>query len=97
MRIVKLHTIDSTNNYLKEVAKSENLQTDMVVWALEQTNGRGQMGTVWETEAGKNLTFSIFRKVKRITVAQQFYVTMAASLAVKAVLEKLLIKNVTVK
>jgi len=97
MRIVKLHTIDSTNNYLKTLAKEEQLEEDTLVWALEQTNGRGQMGTSWHTEASKNLTFSIFRKVKRITIDQQFYVTMAASLAVKVVLQKLLIKNIRVK
>tara|TARA_R110002051_G_scaffold10175_2_gene38536 strand:+ start:28759 stop:29487 length:729 start_codon:yes stop_codon:yes gene_type:complete len=97
MRIVKLHTIDSTNDYLKALVKTERLKEDTVVWALEQTMGRGQMGTLWTAEAGKNLTFSIFRKVKRITIDQQFYVTMAASLAVKDVLQKLLIKNITVK
>lgn len=97
MRIVKLHTIDSTNDYLKALVKTERLKEDTVVWALEQTMGRGQMGTSWTAEAGKNLTFSIFRKVKSITIDQQFYVTMAASLAVKDVLQKLLIKNITVK
>ncbi|RMB63900.1 biotin--[acetyl-CoA-carboxylase] ligase [Dokdonia sinensis] len=97
MRIVKLHTTGSTNDYLKALAKKQSLEEDTLVWALEQTNGRGQMGTKWSTEAGKNLTFSIFRKVQRVTIEEQFYVTMAASLAVKVVLQKLLIKNVSVK
>lgn len=30
-----------------------------VVWALEQTAGRGQGNNVWETLAGENLTFSL--------------------------------------
>ncbi|AWH73159.1 biotin--[acetyl-CoA-carboxylase] ligase [Dokdonia sp. Dokd-P16] len=97
MRIDKLHTIDSTNDYLKRISKEENAEEDIVVWALEQTAGRGQMGTQWQTESGKNLTFSVFRKVKRITINEQFYALMAASLAVKDVLSKLLIKNVRVK
>lgn len=97
MRIVKLHTTDSTNDYLKSLAKQENLEEDTVVWALEQTNGRGQMGTKWSSESGKNLTFSVFRKIQQITIDQQFYALMAASLAVKDVLKKLLIKNVSVK
>lgn len=97
MRIVKLRTIDSTNNYLKELAKTKQLTEDTLVWAEEQTQGKGQMGTSWTSEPGKNLTFSIFRKIKRITIAQQFYVTMAASLAVKDVLQKLLIQKVAVK
>ncbi len=97
MRIVKLHTTDSTNDYIKSLAKIEHLQEDTVVWSLEQTKGRGQMGTQWSTESGKNLTFSVFRKIQRITINQQFYALMAASLAVKDVLHKLLIKNVKVK
>ncbi|WP_299209268.1 biotin--[acetyl-CoA-carboxylase] ligase [uncultured Dokdonia sp.] len=97
MRIVKLHTTDSTNDYLKSLAKEEKLEEDTVVWALNQTHGRGQMGTIWATDSGKNLTFSVFRKIQQITIDQQFYALMAASLAVKDVLEKLLIKNVRVK
>ncbi len=97
MRIDKLHTIDSTNDYLKRISKEEDAQEDIVAWAEEQTAGRGQMGTTWSSEAGKNLTFSVFRKVKQITIDQQFYALMAASLAVKDVLNKLLIKNVRVK
>lgn len=97
MRIDKLHTIDSTNDYLKHISKAEDAQEDIVVWSLEQTAGRGQMGTQWLTEAGKNLTFSVFRKVKRISIEEQFFALMAASLAVKDVLNKLLIKNVRVK
>ena len=59
MRIVKLHTITSTNDYLKSLVKEEQPDEDLLVWAQHQTQGRGQMGTVWHTEEGKNLTFSI--------------------------------------
>lgn len=97
MRIDKLHTTDSTNDYLKRISKKENLTQDIVAWALTQTDGKGQMGTKWESDKGKNLTFSILRNAKALKVGQQFYPLMAASLAVKDVLQKLLIKNVRVK
>ena len=97
LEIDKLHTVDSTNDYLKSLIKENNLQNDKVVWALAQTKGRGQMGTTWSSESGKNLTFSVFRKVQRLSINEQFYALMAASLAIKEVLEKLLIKNVKVK
>jgi BirA family biotin operon repressor/biotin-[acetyl-CoA-carboxylase] ligase len=97
LKIDKLHTIDSTNDYLKSLIKEKEIKEDMVVWAMEQTKGRGQMGTTWSSEGGKNLTFSVFRKVQRLSIHEQFYALMAASLAVKDVLEKLLIKNVRVK
>ncbi len=97
MRIDKLHTIDSTNDYLKRISKKENTQEDMIAWARNQTAGRGQMGTKWMTETDKNLTFSVFRKIKRITIDEQFFALMASSLAIKDVLNKLFIKNVRVK
>lgn len=97
MRIDKLHTIDSTNDYLKRISKKENLTEDIVAWAVTQTAGKGQMGTMWKSESGKNLTFSILRNAKVLKIGQQFYPLMAASLAVKDVLQKLLIKNVRVK
>lgn len=97
LKIDKLHTIDSTNDYLKSLFKANELKNDKIVWALEQTKGKGQMGTSWSSEKGKNLTFSIFKKVEQVQTEDQFYVVMAASLAVKDVLEKLLIKNVRVK
>ena len=97
LQIDKLHTIDSTNDYLKSLIKKKDLKEDKVVWAMEQTKGRGQMGTTWSSQGGKNLTFSVFRKVQLLSINEQFYALMAASLAVKDVLEKLLIKNVRVK
>ena len=97
LKIDKLHTIDSTNDYLKSLFKRNELKNDKIVWALEQTKGKGQMGTSWSSEKGKNLTFSIFKKVEQLQIEDQFYIVMAASLAVKDVLEKLLIKNVRVK
>jgi len=97
LQIDKLHTIDSTNDYLKSLIKEKDLKEDKVVWAMEQTTGKGQMGTTWSSQGGKNLTFSVFRKVQRLSINEQFYALMAASLAVKDVLEKLLIKNVRVK
>lgn len=97
MRIDKLHTIDSTNDYLKRISKKENLTEDIVAWAVTQTAGKGQMGTMWKTDSGKNLTFSILRNAKALKIGQQFYPLMAASLAVKDVLQKLFIKNVRVK
>ena len=59
MNIIKLNAIDSTNSYLKELTVENTVQNYTVVVAEQQTAGRGQMGTIWESEHGKNLTFSI--------------------------------------
>ena len=59
MNIIKLNAIDSTNSYIKKNAVKNNFESYTVVVAEKQLNGRGQMGTIWESELGKNLTFSI--------------------------------------
>ena len=58
--IIWLDTVDSTNSEAKRrILKIDNLS---VVSALEQTSGRGQLGNVWTSKAGENLTFSIVLK-----------------------------------
>ncbi|UWX54107.1 hypothetical protein NYZ99_13850 [Maribacter litopenaei] len=66
MQIIKLDATESTNTFLKELAKSGSVEDYTVVWAKNQTKGRGQMDGKWQTEAGKNLTFSVLKKVSRI-------------------------------
>lgn len=88
MNIIKLNAIDSTNSYIKENAVKNNFESFTVVLAEKQTSGRGQLGTVWESEQGKNLTFSVLIKFLDFKITQQFYLSMAVSLAVLAVLKK---------
>jgi MoxR-like ATPase len=57
MRIIKLNAIDSTNSFLKEMIGKEEVTDYTIVVAEHQTNGRGQMGAVWDSDKGKNLMF----------------------------------------
>ncbi len=50
--------IDSTNAY----AKSLENETDLLVISDFQTRGLGRMGKKWESEIGKNLTFTIKKR-----------------------------------
>ncbi|MEH6406884.1 MAG: biotin--[acetyl-CoA-carboxylase] ligase [Leeuwenhoekiella sp.] len=97
MHIVKLNAIGSTNTYLREFCRNLNVIEDILVSAREQTAGKGQMGTFWESEAGKNLTFSVFKKVRILPVGQQFFITMATSLAIYEMLHSLGVEKVSVK
>lgn len=51
-----------------------------VIITDNQTNGRGQRGNMWESEAGKNLTFSIILKPVFLHPKDQFKLNMAVSL-----------------
>ncbi|MBG7629994.1 MAG: biotin--[acetyl-CoA-carboxylase] ligase [Bacteroidetes bacterium] len=82
MHIIKLNAIDSTNSYLKNMVEINNLENYTVVTAERQNAGRGQLGTVWESEYGKNLTFSMLVRIEGFKIEDQFYLSMAISLGV---------------
>jgi len=63
--------------------------------AVDQYNGRGQKDAVWQSEPGKNLTFSMLLMPTFLEPKQQFVLTAAISLAVARWLESL--TRVTVK
>lgn len=97
MQRIKLDATDSTNAYLKKLMLSKPLEDFTIVIANEQVNGRGQMGTKWESEAGKNLTFSVLKYFKNYRIQEQFLLNIITSLAVYHTLKKLLIPNLRVK
>jgi BirA family biotin operon repressor/biotin-[acetyl-CoA-carboxylase] ligase len=95
----KIHyfeSLDSSNLKLKELAKDGNLPELSVVVAMHQTEGRGQPGNFWESEAGKNLTFSILLQPDFLEVQQQFCITQLVTLALMDAL-KPLYQNVSIK
>ncbi|WP_299384843.1 biotin--[acetyl-CoA-carboxylase] ligase [uncultured Lacinutrix sp.] len=97
MRIIKLDAIDSTNTFLKEISSAETLEDYTVVVAKQQTNGRGQMGKLWEAKAGENLTFSMFKGVRGLTFSNQFYLSVVTSLALYNTLKVYNVPNLFVK
>ncbi|MFH6604769.1 biotin--[acetyl-CoA-carboxylase] ligase [Maribacter algicola] len=97
MQIIKLSATDSTNAYLKSLAKSEPLEDLTVVVAHEQFKGRGQMGSEWQSEAGKNLTFSILKRHKGLAAKDRFQLTICVSIAIISALKELGLGNLAVK
>jgi len=94
---INLTEINSTNAFLKQlIVDSENEVEGLVVTARNQTKGRGQQGSVWESEADKNLIFSIYLK-PNIFVLNQFLLSKIVSLGIADFLIDLGIKKVQVK
>jgi len=61
-------------------------ETMTVVYADEQTAGRGQGSNHWESEPGKNLTFSVLVHPTMVPVMRQFLLSEAGALALWDVL-----------
>ena len=96
-QIIKLDATDSTNLYLKNLLSSTSPKDYTVVVTRKQLKGRGQMGTVWESEEGKNLTFSILKSFETFEADRQFQINMAVSLGLYTALTQLNVPNITVK
>lgn len=96
-RIIKLDATDSTNQYLKDLLQTKNAVDSTVVVAKKQLRGRGQMGAVWESEDGKNLTFSVLKSFDLLHVEHQFNLNLMVSLAVCDVLNQFSLPDVRVK
>ena len=78
--IVKLQETDSTNSYLRNL-RNDNEADITVVTAEFQTSGRGQGTNRWESEAGKNLLFSLRVYPAAVPAARQFLLSMVGGLA----------------
>ncbi len=97
MKIIKLNAIDSTNTYLKQLAKETQLPNPTIVVAKRQFAGRGQMGNGWLSKEGQSLTFSVFQAFDKLQIERQFWVSMAVSLAILKALQSLNVPKLSIK
>lgn len=97
MYIIKLNAIDSTNSYLKKLALEKPLAPFTVVWTTNQTNGRGQMGSNWVSEEGKNLTFSVLVKDVVESIEGIFDLNVCVAVTLIEVLENYNLSNLAIK
>lgn len=85
-KIIRLKDVDSTNRYLKELTEDNEAEMTVVV-ADYQSAGKGQGVHTWESEAGKNLLFSIKVHPHWVPVRRQFVLSMVGALAIKDALD----------
>lgn len=97
MPIIKLDAIDSTNDYLKQLNRETEPENYTIVMADEQTKGKGQMGSQWISEKGKNLTVSILCKEMPLKSEKLFELNIAVALSVLKVLKNIQIPDVVIK
>lgn len=84
--IQQVEETDSTNNLLSRQCQTEKVPEFTTIWAENQTYGKGQRGNTWESESGKNLTFSTMLYPTHINARNQFILSMMVSLAIHDVL-----------
>lgn len=82
MKILRFDELKSTNVYLYDKISEKHDISDTVVVAAHQTAGRGMDKNRWESEAGKNLLFSIALNVNYLEASNQFMISQAVSVAI---------------
>ena len=97
MQIIKLNSTDSTNSYLKRLMLERTLEDFSVVVANNQTNGRGQRGSVWLSDKGKNLTFSVLKINPSTGPRNQFMLNILVSLSIVKALESFNVPKLSIK
>jgi BirA family biotin operon repressor/biotin-[acetyl-CoA-carboxylase] ligase len=97
MKLIKLDAIDSTNDFLKGLSTTQELENFTVVTAENQTKGRGQMGAIWNSEKSKNLIMSVFVKDLLVGVQGIYQFNIATALAIVQVLKTFNIKDLSIK
>ena len=89
LKYIHLEQIDSTNAYLQR-QQSEHDIRNWVVSTDEQTAGKGMGSNGWESEVGKNLTFSLALDTGFLPAERQFLLSEAVPLGIIEVLDTLL-------
>jgi BirA family biotin operon repressor/biotin-[acetyl-CoA-carboxylase] ligase len=77
-----LTSTESTNQYALDLLSKSKPLEGTVISAYEQTKGRGQIGSSWESEPGKNLTFSVILYPSFLPLARQFALIQCLSLSI---------------
>ena len=98
--IIHLNVVGSTNDEMLRLltVNRADVTEGTLIYADEQTNGRGQVGNRWESESGKNLLASIVLFPDFLPADHQFLVTQVGALAVRDFLTLHVgLQNVTVK
>ena len=91
-KIIHIDETDSTNRWLKEQGEQ-----NMIVVADYQTVGKGCGTNSWESERGKNLTFSLLIHPEGISAKEQFFISEAVSVALCETLAPYIYNKVEIK
>lgn len=95
--ILKLESVDSTNNYAANLLKLTSPPNGTVITAQEQTRGKGQRGSDWIASYSENLLSSIIVYPDFIPSERTFLLSQATALAVRDLVESFTDRDTFIK
>ena len=79
-KIYEYDSLESSNETLKDLYLQDSLPEGTIVIAHAQSKGKGQRGKKWESEAGKNLLFTLLLRPKKMDYLYLLNMTIAVSI-----------------
>ena len=83
VKVIYLREVNSTNVYARE----NKIKSDSIVIAEKQTAGKGRLSHNWESEPGKDLTFTIVKEIQ-IDIKKAFIMNFYVSLMLTGTLQE---------
>jgi BirA family biotin operon repressor/biotin-[acetyl-CoA-carboxylase] ligase len=81
--IIHLDSVSSTNSYASKLLKDEKPIEGTTIIADDQLSGKGIGSNGWESEKGKNLTFSLILYPDFLDVSKQFMISKVIALGIQ--------------
>lgn len=75
IKFLRYRTLESTNQKLYQLA-NEGAADFSVVSTLNQTKGKGQRGTSWESTSGQNITLSFLLRFDQLEINDIFLISL---------------------
>lgn len=94
--IIYREVVTSTNDLAESLLKSGEDCDGAIIYAGEQTSGRGQKGNSWESSPCMNLTMSLILRPRFLPPDKQFLISKIVSLAIVDLLRNYL-DDLTIK
>lgn len=86
--LIHLNSVDSTNNFAAKLIKAEKVENGTIILTDCQTDGRGQRGRAWHSDAKLNLLCSIVVYPQQ-KAEKAFYISMITALALRKTISDL--------
>ncbi len=96
-RIIELAETDSTNSYAARLLHDEIPEEGTLIYTRFQKAGRGQRGTTWESEHGKNLLLSYIFYPTFLQISNQFLFNQAIAIALRETLQQFATSAIHIK
>tara|TARA_B100001287_G_scaffold99049_1_gene83284 strand:+ start:9424 stop:10170 length:747 start_codon:yes stop_codon:yes gene_type:complete len=80
-QVIKLKSVDSTNNYAAKLLKQTKIPFGTVIMARYQTDGKGQINGLWDAEEDSNLLMSVILDTEFLTIEKVFFLSKVVALS----------------